>query len=426
MDYFASSKAASNFTTISFPDIPKDACVVQMCTIPDEYLNNPFFRLSLAGFHAFHHYLSSLVASEDLVQLSASYPKDHTNLVYGNKDVTGQCSGALVYKNPQELMVVFLGKIIEMSNKVQSRREAGGSSSLIIIICGPTSLHQDVIRELPYPLTASITLSLLTLDEIKGYIKCTKGATFITQSMLCNGWVVRPSLGAPPTPGAMDRCIIGERLCIRIARNISPLIQHLPLLKYLASDATSSGPAELDNNDESLVAAQQALCEAISESCNGFLSMPAKRPLFNLYDVLDDWSRLCGDRRGDSMPRLWGRWQLLPHAHVVDNQASTGLHSTLEFKRTRAQILALLEPNTSGTPHTEEIIRFYLAYIRLNVVICFLRQEFATIPTVARQLSKVAAILGYSDDLEASRLAAMVDGLGSELSRDTVETRVIY
>ncbi|KAJ4263765.1 hypothetical protein NW762_005798 [Fusarium torreyae] len=349
MDHLASSKAASNFTTISFPDIPKDACVVQICTIPDEYLNNPFFRLFLAGFHAFHHYLSSLVVSEDLVQLSASDPQDHTDLVYGNKDVTGECSGTLVYKNPQELITVFLGKIIEMSNKVQSRREAGGTSSLIIIICGPTSLHQGIIRELSHPLTASTTLSLLTLDEIKGYIKCTKGATIITQSMLCNGWVIRPSLGALPTPGAINSGIIGTRLCRRIARNVSPLIQHLPLHEFLTSDAAaaSSSPAKL-NNDESLSAAKQEVHEAISESCNGFLSIPTKRPLFNLYEALDDWSRLCGERRGASMPRLWERWQLLPHARAENNQASTGLGSCLELKKTQARILALLEPNIFG------------------------------------------------------------------------------
>ncbi|KAF4946302.1 hypothetical protein FSARC_14232 [Fusarium sarcochroum] len=269
MDHFASSKAGSKSTTISFPDIPKDACVVQICTVPVH------------------------------------------------------------------------------------RREAGRSSSLIIIICGPTSLHQDIIRELPNPLTASTKWFLLTLDEIRGYIKCTKGAMIITQSMLCNGWVIRPSLGAPPTPGVMNSPIIGKQLCRRIAHNVSPLIQHLSLHGYLGSDAASSSPAGLDRNDESLNATQDESRAAVLESCNAFLSIPTKRPLFNLYEALDDWARLCGDRRGNSMSRLWEHWQLLPHARTDNDKASTELHSTLEFKRTQAQILALLEQNIFG----EQLIR---------------------------------------------------------------------
>ncbi|KAM0439772.1 hypothetical protein ACHAPT_000867 [Fusarium lateritium] len=227
-----------------------------------------------------------------------------------------------------------------MSVKARNYCQAGRPSSLIIIICGPTSLHQDMIRELPYPLTPNTQLRLLTVDEIQRSIDSEVRATLIAPSMLCTGWVVNQSLGAQRTSNSTAT----DQMLRRIARNVAPLYQ-VQAFHDLLGPSSKLIQNRCGQDMSTLIDTDQGrdLYNAIAKSCQASLSMPTPRCVFNLYSRLDDWSRLSGDRLGEPIDRLWPNWQLLPHAKADDTDGC--IVNTTQYKRTQALLLTLLYPS---------------------------------------------------------------------------------
>lgn len=334
---------SSTFTTTSIPDICPPSCIAQILTVPDHHLDDPFLKRSVAGFYAISHHLSPLVPPEDYVRLSASDPQRHVNLRYGNKDVGGgMCDDISVHEDPAELTEAFLDAISAMSLRASSYCQEGHPSSLVIIICGPTSLHQDMIRELSYPLTPNTQLHLLTVGEINNCINGKVKATLIAPSMLCTGWVVNQSLGVQPAENSTPT----DQMLRRIARNVAPLYQ-----VQAFQDLLGPGSKLVQNRDgqdlSALVNANRGsdLHSAIAKSCRTSLSIATPRCVFNLYDRLDDWPRLSGDRLGEPLDRFWPNWQLLPHAKADTGGADGCVADITEYKRTQALLLTLLYPS---------------------------------------------------------------------------------
>ncbi|RMJ01629.1 hypothetical protein CDV36_015675 [Fusarium kuroshium] len=335
----ASNYPGSTFTTTSIPDISPHSCIAQILTVPVQHLDDPFHKHFVAGFHAIHHLLSSIVPPEDWVRLSASHPRRHVNLRYGNKDVSGMCDDITVHEDPAELTDAFLNAIAAMSLKASNYSQAGYRSSLVIIICGPTSLHQDMIRELPYPLTPSTKLHLLTVSEIQGSIDSNIKTILIAPSMLCTGWVVNQSLGVQPARNSTPT----DQTLRRIARNVAPLYQvqaSQDLLgpnSKLVQNRSGQDFSTLINTDEG-----RDLYNAVAKSCRASLSIATPRCVFNLYSRLDDWSRLNGDRLGEPLDRFWPNWQLLPHAKADTGSEDGCVADTIQYKKTQALLLTLL------------------------------------------------------------------------------------
>ncbi|RSL56882.1 hypothetical protein CEP54_008581 [Fusarium duplospermum] len=350
----ASNYPSSTFTTTSIPDISPRSCIAQILTVPDQHLDDPFHKRFVAGFHAIHYLLSPLVPPEDWVRLSASNPRSHVNLRYGNKDVSGMCDNINVHEDPAELTDAFLNAIAAMSLKASSYCQAGYPSSLVIIICGPTSLHQDMICELPYPLTPSTKLHLLTVGEIQSCIDSNVKTTLIAPSMLCTGWVVNQSLGVQP---ARNSTPTGQILR-RIARNVAPLYQvqaSQDLLgpnSKLIQNRNGQDLSTLVDTDEG-----RDLDNAIAKSCRASLSIATPRCVFNLYSRLDDWSRLSGDRLGEPLDRFWPNWQLLPHAKTDTRNGDGCVANTTQYKRTQALLLALLYSSIFPEGHTSHVFQ---------------------------------------------------------------------
>ncbi|KAM5380297.1 hypothetical protein ACJZ2D_003579 [Fusarium nematophilum] len=119
----------------------------------------------------------------------------HIDLRYGAKDVAGSCDDATVYGNPRQLMDEFLAALASITAKVQSYARAGRSSSPVIIVCGPTSLPQDIISALPCPVDRKHRLAFTHAPDEpilpQARIRC---GFHLSPSMLCNGWVVNQSL----------------------------------------------------------------------------------------------------------------------------------------------------------------------------------------------------------------------------------------
>ncbi|EEU46847.1 uncharacterized protein NECHADRAFT_77684 [Fusarium vanettenii 77-13-4] len=338
----ASNYPSSTFTTTSIPDIHPHSCIAQILTVPYQHLDDPFHKRFVAGYYAISHLLSLLVPPEDWVRLSASNPRSHVNLRYGNKDVGGICDNITVHENPSELADAFLDAISAMSLKASNYCQAGYPSSLVIIICGPTSLHQDMIRELPYPLTPSTKLHLLTVSEIQSCIDSKVKATLIAPSMLCTGWVVNQSLGVQPARNSTPT----DQMLRMIARNVASLYQ-----VQASQDLLGPNSKLVQNRNgqdlSTLVNTSQGrdLFNAVAKSCRAFLSIATPRCVFNFYSRLDDWSRLSGVRLGEPLDRFWPNWQLLPHAKTDTGSADGRVADTTQYKRTQALLLTLLYPS---------------------------------------------------------------------------------
>ncbi|KAJ4308082.1 hypothetical protein N0V84_012311 [Fusarium piperis] len=351
----ASNYPSSTFTTTSIPDICPPSCIVQILTVPDQHLDDPFHKRFVAGFYAISHHLSSLVLPEDYVRLSASDPRGHVNLRYGNKDVSsGRCDNMAIHKDPAELIDAFLDAIAAMSLKASNYCQQGYASSLVIIICGPTSLHQDMIRELPYPLTPNTQLHLVTIGEIQRCIDSKVSTTLIVPSMLCTGWVVNQSLCVQPAGNSTPT----DQMLRRIARNVAPLYQ-----VQVFQDLLGPSSKLVQNHDgqdlSTLVNTNQGtgLYNAIARSCHASLSIATSRCVFNLYDRLDDWSRLSGDRQGEPLHRFWPNWQLLPHAKADTGSTDGCVADTTQYKRTQALLLSLLYPSLLPEGDTSHVFQ---------------------------------------------------------------------
>ncbi|KAF4973236.1 hypothetical protein FZEAL_9380 [Fusarium zealandicum] len=336
MEGIAITHACSTFTTASIPDFEPGVCVVQICTVPGNYLYDPFLGRHVVRFHVLGHFLSPLVLPEDWLRLSISDPRYHTNLRYGARHVEARYDNVNVQQSPALLMDEFLNGIKLMANKVQSYCEAGYHSSLAIIVCGPTSLRQDVIRELPCPLTVDTELQLLTLEEIRRFIKWDIGVTFMTPSMVCDGWVINQSLGNSQFLGNMDKASCWEMMLGRIGRNLAPLY------KDQANDELLGPNSAINQEGRSLISfANTVLARkvlgVISKTCDASCSIAPQAPVFNLHKCLDDWVRLCGDRLGAPLMHFWAHMQLLgpAKAHSIDTPVA---------RLTQAQLLILLAP----------------------------------------------------------------------------------
>ncbi|KAI8722293.1 hypothetical protein NCS52_00372800 [Fusarium sp. LHS14.1] len=338
----ASNYPSSTFTTTSIPDIHPHSCIAQILTVPYQHLDDPFHKRFVAGYYAISRLLSLLVPSEDWVRLSASNPQDHLNLRYGNKDVSGICDNITVHENPSELTDAFLDAISVMSLKASNYCQAGYPSSLVIIICGPTSLHQDMIHELPYPLTPNKKLHLLTVGEIQSCIDDKVKATLIAPSMLCTGWVVNQSLGVQPASNSPPT----DQMFRKIARNVASLYQVQASQDLLGPD--SKLVQNRNGQDLSTFISTNKgrdFYNAVAKSCRASLSIATPRCVFNFYSRLDDWSRLSGDRLGEPLDRFWPNWQLLPHAKADTGSADGCVADTTQYKRTQALLLTLLYPS---------------------------------------------------------------------------------
>lgn len=335
------------------PDIHPRSCIAQILTVPSQHLDDQFHKRFVASYYAISHLLSPLVPPEDWVRLSASNPRSHVNLRYGNKDVSGICDNIAVHEDPAELTEAFLDAIAAMSLKASNYCQAGHQSSLVIITCGPTSLHQDMIRELPYPLTPNTKLHLLTVGEIQSRIDNKVKATLIAPSMLCTGWVVNRSLGVQPARNSTPT----DQMLRKIARHVAPLYP-------LQASAALLGPnakliQTLDGQDLAtwtLINSSRGrdLCNAVAKSCRASLSIATPHCVFNLYSRLDDWSRLSGDRLGEPLDRFWPNWQLLPHAKA---ETESCVADTTQYKRTQALLLTLLYPSLLPEGDTNRIFR---------------------------------------------------------------------
>ncbi|KAM6535155.1 hypothetical protein FALCPG4_004745 [Fusarium falciforme] len=350
----ASNYPSSTFTTTSIPDIHPHSCIAQILTVPSQHLDDPFHKRFVAGYYAISHLLSPLVPPEHWVRLSASKPQSHVNLRYGNKDVSGIWDNVTVHEDPAELTEAFLDAIAAMSLKASNYCQAGYPSSLVIIICGPTSLHQDMIRELPYPLTPSTKLHLLTVGEIQSCIDSKVRATLIAPSMLCTGWVVNQSLGVQPARNSTPT----DQMFRQIARNVASLYE-----VQASQDLLGPNSKLVQNRDgqdlSTWVNTSQGrdLCNAVAKSCRASLSIATPRCVFNLYSRLDDWSRLSGDRLGEPLDRSWPNWQLLPHAKADTGSADGCVADTTQYKRTQALLLTLLYPSLLPEGDTNHVFQ---------------------------------------------------------------------
>ncbi|KAJ4234212.1 hypothetical protein NW759_001208 [Fusarium solani] len=350
----ASNYPSSTFTTTSIPDIHPHSCIAQILTVPSQHLDDPFHERFVAGYYAISHLLSPLVSPEDWVRLSASNPRSHVSLRYGNKDVSGICGNITVHEDPAELTEAFLDAIAAMSLKASNYCQAGYPSSLVIIICGPTSLHQDMIRELPYPLTPSTKLHLLTVGEIQSCIDGKVRATLIAPSMLCTGWVINQSLGVQPARNSTPT----DQMLRQIARNVASLYQ-VQASQDLLGPNSKLVQNRAGQDLSTLINTSQGrdLYSAVDKSCRASLSIATPRCVFNLYSRLDDWPRLGGDRLGEPLDRFWPNWQLLPHAKADTGSADGCVADTTQYKRTQALLLTLLYPSLLPESDTNRIFQ---------------------------------------------------------------------
>lgn len=310
------------FATHSIPDITRNDSLLAICTVPQPYCQPDSLAFHAADFLAFKHLFFERYPPEQQAWLSTCNPRHLSLLQHGSKNVKGVFDDSVsVHKDPASLMESFIQHIKKMANDIRFRGP-NAKGKLAIIVCGPTSPQQDILKELPHPLSVEDTAQFLHVEDLREIIGHGVDAMLITPNMHVGGWVVNMSLArstpARPTPSEKGFMIR------RTLRNTAPLFVDSAFATLLQADSFMRHTPDKQNEASvmpasptpSQLAAQSKFFGTLHEASFGSLVVAPRMSTFNFIVELDNWMELCGLREGPQLVDHAKRWQMLPEHGV--------------------------------------------------------------------------------------------------------------
>ncbi|KAI2617104.1 hypothetical protein GGR54DRAFT_641207 [Hypoxylon sp. NC1633] len=304
----------ATFFSHTIPDITYDTGVVGLCAVSSDEAGPDRLGWHIADFLAFkallrgetHHQAQTWLAQCDVAGIVNANPEGYAHgkdrrLVNGAADASSfDDKGSLKHREdhikvetvPDLLMDMFI-KDLEYKAKVARH----GGYPLIVIICGPTSLEQDIFFR------QDDIKHHLTRDDIRKVLGSDIDVTVVTPALFSAGWQINPSFCKKPAGEVRaDRTeFLARQLGGIFAKNHVDNFLGLacPLLDRNRVDEDVKqgeffGPVMPSEEQKELAV---ALKVKVHNALASRLSVKHDDHSFDLNDANDDWERLIGPRR---------------------------------------------------------------------------------------------------------------------------------
>ncbi|ETS78473.1 hypothetical protein PFICI_10535 [Pestalotiopsis fici W106-1] len=302
------------------PDIPQDASIVGICTVPPGREGNDDLGHHVADFLGWKHLFANLSTfPDDQVWLSLIDIDDAVRkhkYTHSGRDVSPAVLDSnrpiIVERNVHALHGIFMKNLAEKAEMVRK-----DDSSLVVIVCGLTSLEQDILLEKNRHIVTTITSGAIT-----AVASLDVRVVLVSPSITSVGWQVNPCLGRPITVsteaklnalmGHQCGAVFGSELAKRFLSESSPA---------LTDQTANKLTIPLMKTDE-LLAIESKLHARIYACLSGrFIS--AKGHEFRFTREGDSWS-LIGARKGMSLTTLAQQWSRLNRVDATETQSGDG------------------------------------------------------------------------------------------------------
>ncbi|KAI0010907.1 hypothetical protein F4779DRAFT_575948 [Xylariaceae sp. FL0662B] len=325
----------ATFVTRMIPDISPQGGIIGLCAVPHERAGMNDMGWHIADFLAFKALLrgethprgQTWLAQCDIASLAKANPDRY---VHGkDRRVVAEASDAStnrdragnyqlrfdhiqVEPSPEILMTDFITTVTDKCHTARSR-----GYPLIIIICGPTTVEQDVIFGKPdskFRLTSSQVRNLIG-DDIE--------TIFITPALFSAGWQVNPHFCRPAVAPvrASHVSLLAKQFGGIFAKDLveSFLGWKCPLLKVDLVDREEieerfPGPAKPSTQQQETI---EALRIKVHSALAARLSLEHGDHSFCFDTERDDWKNLVGPRRYVSLDHYRQKWESISVSSAI-------------------------------------------------------------------------------------------------------------
>jgi hypothetical protein len=347
-----------SFLIHTIPDIPSDAIILGLCTVAS---NGNDGKLSAAQ----EWYLSAFAAWKTL--LRTAFPKNtqtwlsgtdgwiYSPLYFGGKcvDKAFDDQDVKVFDDPHYLATAFLLEILKKTNA------AAGRKPIVVIVCGPTGLGQDI----PFgPDPARNPQATVTVKDIQVNSKGVKQLMLVTPSMLAaTWWLVNPHINQkastaaashiPPNTGTTP--LTTTNLVKMYARRCTLMFMDQLIPEVLSERSLFLHPKH-EGQDNATAFDISLRTDTAQQTAAALVSQAARQALYNnvapypvedgffFFPKADPWGTTIRSRKGFALSvyeKLWDRLSNAPEPsatafpHGFGHSASSG-STTLDKSKT--------------------------------------------------------------------------------------------
>ncbi|KAH6697248.1 hypothetical protein F5X68DRAFT_238631 [Plectosphaerella plurivora] len=310
-----------SFLIHTIPDIPRDAAIIGLCTVASEGKVSDAQKWYLSAFAAWKSLLGKAHSKNPQTWFSGIDGWAYSPLHFGGKRVDEAFNDEVkVLPDPHALATAFLLEIVKKT------AAAAGRKPIVVIVCGPTGLAQDI----PFGTDPAQPQATVTVKHMQVSSKGVKQLMLITPSMLAaTWWMVNPHINQtmlndasthiPPNTGKTP--LTTTNLVKAYARRCTLMFmdQLLPDVlserslflhpKYEAEDTNPvrcSTPTQLDTAALVSQAARQALY-------NNVAPLPVEDGFF-FFPKADTWPAIVRPRKGLPLQLYERFWEDLTDA----------------------------------------------------------------------------------------------------------------
>ncbi|KAI0119465.1 hypothetical protein F4814DRAFT_458707 [Daldinia grandis] len=319
----------ASFVTHTIPDISPDSAVIGLCAVPNERAGTDDLGWHVADFLAFKALLCGETHSKsqkwlsqcDVVSVVQDVSEQYVhgsdrrlvNVAAASSSYTDRYGKhqkrddeIKVEPSAEKLIRDFLTALSEKSGLVK-----GTSLPLVIIICGLTTLEQDVFFGKTDPKFQ------VTSEQMREILGEHVDAVVITPALFSAGWLVNPSFCRPPARKMRaDRTeFLARQFGAIFAKDIveSFLSWSCPFIDWdqlgrEKKDGRFPGPVKLSQQQQDAVVAFKV---GAHNTLAGRLSSGHRDHSFNFEAYNDDWQKLVGPRQHKSLGHFKRKWEML-------------------------------------------------------------------------------------------------------------------
>ncbi|KAI1654693.1 hypothetical protein F4813DRAFT_398838 [Daldinia decipiens] len=334
----------ASFVTHTIPDISPDSGVIGLCAVSHERAGTDDLGWHIADFLAFkallcgetHSKAQTWLSQCDVVSIVKDYPehyvhgKDHrlVNVAAASSSYTDR-HGSHQKRDDEIKVESSAEKLIEdflMALSDKSRLAEGKGLPLVIIICGLTTLEQDVFFGNTDPKLQ------VTSERMREVLGKHVDAIVITPALFSAGWLVNPSFCQPPARRMRaDRTeFLARQFGAIFAKDVveSFLSWSCPFIDWdqldkEKKDGRFPGPAKPSQQQQDAIVAFKV---KIHNTLASRLSAGHGDHSFSFEADNDDWQKLVGPRQHKPLSYFKQKWEKLGVGAVA-----TGNEQRLEF-----------------------------------------------------------------------------------------------
>ncbi|KAL7621322.1 hypothetical protein AAE478_008643 [Parahypoxylon ruwenzoriense] len=320
---FSNAVLDASFVTHTIPDISPMAGIIGLCTVPYERAGMDDLGWHIADFLAFRSLLhgettadsQTWLAQCDISSIVEADPERYLHgrdcRVVGGAVLPLPQPGTLNNPQPPEDQIqvepsaenLITDFLMTISKKSQIARTRG--FPLVIIVCGPTSLEQDVFFGRGYRVTST---------QIRHIIGDGIDTMIITPALFSAGWQVNPSFCRSPVESirADPIEILAKQFGGIFAKDIverflgwsCPLLDRDRVNAYVRGDKFP-GPVKPSEEQKDII---DALKTQVHGALASRLSLGHDDHSFNFNPEEDDWVKLVGPRRHKPLDHYHSKW----------------------------------------------------------------------------------------------------------------------